>query len=785
MKIEKINCKFRQMSVWILRHRMLVVGLFALLVAFSFVGTKRIVMKTSFDDYFVSDDPMLLKTDEFKSIFGNDYYVAVLVKNKDVFSKRSLTLIRELSNELKDSLSYADKVTSLTDLEFAVGTEEGMTIEQIVPEEIPSDADGLNEIKRKAYSKPYLSKKLVSKDGTMTWIMVKLRPFPADSVWKKTSDIAPDMVTGKEAGRIITKAKYAELSPNAAGMPYMSYEKFVYLKGEMGRLFAIAFLVSIVVMLVVTRSLRGVVAPLITSICALLIGFGIIGWTGLYIDMSTAMIAVILTFACSIAYNIHLYNFFKTRFVETGRRRASITDAVGETGWGVLLSGLTTVAAMMTFLSMSIVPMKAIGLNTSLCLLSVLLTCLVVTPVLLSLGRDRKPHANMSHSFEGYVGDHFERFGGFVMRNHRRIVVVSSVLTLFCGIGLFFIEPAFDVEKTMGRKVEYVKKFLDLCDTELGSMYSYDLMITLPHADDAKKPENLKRLDQLATITEGYLLTKRHNSVTDIIKDMNCTLNGGKQQFYRIPDDADMVAQLLLLYENAGGTESEYWMDYDYRRLRLQVEIKNYNSNEAEKEMDALQAEARRLFPQAHISMVGNIPQFTVMQQYVERGQMWSMLLSVLVIGVILVLVFSSWKVGLVGMIPNLAPAVIVGGMMGWLDYPLDMMTASLIPMILGIAVDDTIHFINHSHVEYNRCGSYADAIKGTFRTEGLAIVMSTVVVSATFAGFMSSNATQMVNWGILAVAGMVSALLADLFLTPILFKYLRVFGKEKKTNSQ
>ena len=785
MKIEKINRKFRQTAEWILRHRLLVAGLFALLVAFSFVGTKRIVMKTSFDDYFMSDDPMLLKTDEFKSIFGNDYYVAVLVKNKDVFSKRSLTLIRELSNELKDSLSYADKVTSLTDLEFAVGTEEGMTIEQIVPEQIPSDAAGLKEIRRKAYSKPYLSKKLVSKDGTMTWIMVKLRPFPADSVWKKTSDIAPDMVTGKEAGRIITKAKYAELSPNAAGMPYMSYEKFVYLKGEMGRLFAIAFLVSIVVMLVVTRSLRGVVAPLITSICALIIGFGIIGWTGLYIDMSTAMIAVILTFACSIAYNIHLYNFFKTRFVETGRRKASITDAVGETGWGVLLSGLTTVAAMMTFLSMSIVPMKAIGLNTSLCLLSVLLTCLVVTPVLLSLGRGRKPHANMSHSFEGYVGDHFERFGGFVMRNHRRIVVVSSVLTLFCGIGLFFIEPAFDVEKTMGRKVEYVKKFLDLCDTELGSMYSYDLMITLPHADDAKKPENLKRLDQLATITEGYLLTKRHNSVTDIIKDMNCTLNGGKQQFYRIPDDADMVAQLLLLYENAGGTESEYWMDYDYRRLRLQVEIKNYNSNEAEKEMDALQAEARRLFPQAHISMVGNIPQFTVMQQYVERGQMWSMLLSVLVIGVILVLVFSSWKVGLVGMIPNLAPAVIVGGMMGWLDYPLDMMTASLIPMILGIAVDDTIHFINHSHVAYDRCGDYGNAIRSTFRTEGLAIVMSTVVVSATFAGFMSSNATQMVNWGILAVAGMVSALLADLFLTPILFKYLRVFGKEKKTNSQ
>ena len=779
MKIENINRKFRQLAVWILRHRLLVMGLFALLIAFSFVGTKRIVMKTSFDDYFVSDDPMLLKTNEFKSIFGNDYYVAVLVKNKDVFSKRSLTLIRELSEELKDSLSYADKVTSLTDLEFTVGTEEGMTIEQIVPDEIPSDEASLKEIRRKAYSKPYLSKKLVSKDGTMTWIMVKLRPFPEDSVWKKTSDIAPDMLTGKEAGHIIGKAKYAKLSPAAAGMPYLSYEKVVYLKHEMGRLFLIAFLVSIVVMIVVTRSLRGVIAPLLTSVFGLLISFGVIGWTGLYIDMTTAMIAVILAFACSIAYNIHLYNFFKTRFVETGRRKASITDAVGETGWGVLLSGLTTIAAMMTFLSMKIVPMQAIGVNTSLCLLSVLITCLIVTPVILSFGKDRKPSIDVSKSLEGYVGGRFEQFGSFVLRRHRPIFIVSVAITLFCGIGMFSIEPAFDIEKTMGRKVEYVKKFLDLCDTELGSMYSYDLMITLPHADDAKKPENLKRLDRLATITESYPLTKRHNSVTDIVKDMNCTLNGNNPQFYRIPDDANMVAQLLLLYENAGGTEAEYWMDYDYKRFRLQLEMKDYNSYEAEKEMNALEQEAQRLFPDAHVTVVGNLPQFTVMQQYVERGQMWSMLLSILVIGIILVLIFGNWKVGLVGMIPNIAPAIIVGGMMGWLDYPLDMMTASLIPMVLGIAVDDTIHFINHCHVAYDRYGNYQQAVNRTFRTEGLAIVMSTVIVSATFAGFILSDATQIRNWGILAVAGMVSALLADLFLTPVLFKYLRVFGKK------
>lgn len=192
----------------------------------------------------------------------------------------------------------------------------------------------------------------------------------------------------------------------------------------------------------------------------------------------------------------------------------------------------------------------------------------------------------MSKSFEGYIGNRFEQFGSFVICHHRGIVALSVVLTIFCGIGLFFIEPAFDIEKTMGRKVPYVNKFLNLCETELGSMYAYDLMITLPHDNDAKKPRNLQKLDLLSKIADDYKLTKRHNSITDIVKDMNCTLNGNKQQFYTIPNNADMVAQLLLLYENAGGTESEYWMDYNYKRLRLQIELKDYNSNEAEKEMN-------------------------------------------------------------------------------------------------------------------------------------------------------------------------------------------------------
>lgn len=781
MKIGKINQWFKELARTMVHHRVNFLVAFLLLIVFGIAGMKRIYFQTSWDSYFVADDPMLLKTDEFKSIFGNDYYVAVLVQNEEgLFSKDRLELIRELSNELRDSISYSEKITSLTDIEFMVGNDEGMAIEQIVPDDIPSDAEALEAIRIKAYSKPNTAKKLISKDGTMSWIMLKLRPFPADSVWKAESSTSPEMLTGVETERIITKEKYASLQPNAAGMPWMTYKKTQYISSAMSTMMMIAVFVCLIVMAFITRSLRGVLIPLFTAASSIVIAFGIIGWLGLYMDQSTTMIAILLTFAIAIAYNIHIYNFFRTRLIQTNDRKQSVIDAIAETGWPVFFSGLTTLAAMMTFLSMNVVPMKAMGINTAICIISALISCIVITPIILSYGKNRKVARDFNNSFEGKAGKAFDRFGGWVLRKHKLIILIVVIVTIISGIGVYRIEPAFDVERTMGRKVEYVDKFLDLCDTELGSMYSYDLMIVLPNNDEAKDPENLKKLEQLEKIVEGYELTKRHNSVLDIIKDMNCTLNGNEESFYTIPENPEMVAQLLLLYENAGGTESEYWMDYDYRRLRLQIELNHFNSREAEFEMMDIQNKARELYPGAEVSAVGNLPQFTVMQQYIEIGQMKSMLWSVLIIGVLLMLVFGNWKLGLIGMIPNLAPAIFVGGLMGWMDFPLDMMTACIIPMVLGIAVDDTIHFINHGHLEFDRKGNYTYAVRKTFHIVGLSIVMSTVIISAVFSGFMSCTAIQFRNFGVLAVAGMLSALAADLFITPILFKYLKVFGKER-----
>ena len=786
MKIEKVNHWFAGLGRYILSLRWGILALFALVFALGVVGIKRMYLTSSSESYFLEDDPVLKKTDEFKAIFGNDAYVAVLTTSDNIFSASNLSLIRQLSNELRDSLSYAEKVTSLTDIEYMTGTEDGMQIEQIVPEDIPSDPHALAAIRAKAYAKQNVAERLISRDGRQSWILVKLRPFPADSVWMKESGArSPEAVTGDELRKIVTKSEYTALHPRGTGMPYINREKNRWIGGELPRVMGIATLLATLVLIIMTRSVRGVVVPLITAVGSIVIVYGALGFLRYKIDSSMLLVPMLLAFAVAIAYNIHIYSFFRRRFCTHGERKRAVVETIEEMGWPILFSALTTFVALLSFLVVPVLPLHFVGIATSSGVLLTFFITLTVMPAVLSFGKDKKvKEGEQIAEGEGFLDRMLQRLAEHtVLRHGKGILIASFLITGFFAYGFTRIETAFDVEKTMGRGIPYVKNMLEVGESELGSVYSYDIMIEYPEkeAGKVKSPEVLRALDSLSTYLHHYPLTKRTTSVLNILKDLRQTTNGGDPHYYAVPETNDEAAQLLLLYENAGGTESEYWIDYDYRRLRTMVELKTYNSAEVERELAEAKVHAEQLFPGATVTMVGSMPQFTAMMQYVVRGQISSFLISLLIIGVLMMLVFGSVRIGLVGLIPNIMPALIVGGLMGWMGYPLDMMTATIMPMILGLAVDDTIHFINHSHLEYDRHGSYRRAILRSFRTIGTPIVMTSVVIAANFSVYMTSVANTFFNMGLLSVVGVLTALLADLFITPVLIRQFRLFGKEDK----
>ncbi len=785
MKIQKINDWFERRATGIIKRRWLIIVLFITVVAIGFNGLRSLNVESSWENFFLEDDPVLVKSEEFKEIFGNDNFVAVLTECENSFTKESLELIRDLSNELMDSVSYAEKITSLTDIEFMTGTEYGMQVEQIVPDVIPSNKQALNAIKIKTFSKPRTAERLVSKDGKQTWIILKLRNFPKKEIWEKEANpVDPGYLTGTEAEKIISKEKYKAISPRATGMPYVAYKKQNYFGKEAGKVMGMALLLAIIVLIFATKSFRGVAVPLVTSVSSIVIIYGALGYIGYPIDSGMISVPIMLSLAVAIAYNIHIFTFFKRNFFIHGKRKKAIIEAVSEMGWPILFSALTTMGALLTFLIIPMKPLQFVGFATASCVLLTFFIVVLLMPALLSFGKDRTPHPAFKEKGGRWLDLKLGKLGEFVLRYPKMIITVSALIIGFLIVGATKVESAFDIEKTMGRNIPYVSDLLDISDSELGSLYSYDLLIEFNENGVAKQPENLQKLEQVESYAQDFILTKKTTSVLNIIKDLNQTLNENNEDFYRVPDNENQVAQMLLLYENSGGTESEYWMDYDYKRLRLMVELSTFNSGEAERELADIQKMASQLYPDAQVTVVGNLPQFTSMMQYVVKGQVQSFAFALIVIMLLLMIVFGSVRTGLIGLIPNIAPAIAVGGVMGWLGIPLDMMTATIIPMILGLAVDDTIHFINHGQLEFNRSRNYNKSINKTFKTVGVALLLATIIISANFLVYTTSTANNFINLGMLAVVGMFAALIADFFITPILFKWFKIFGEEESINT-
>jgi predicted RND superfamily exporter protein len=236
----------------------------------------------------------------------------------------------------------------------------------------------------------------------------------------------------------------------------------------------------------------------------------------------------------------------------------------------------------------------------------------------------------------------------------------------------------------------------------------------------------------------------------------------------------------------SGGEGAEDWADYDYRTLHLSVQVDKPSYSPAfEEKLDGLITFAENRLPEgSKATIVGDIPILMKLVNMLTDGQMKSILAAFLAITLMMMLILKSFLVGLISMIPNVFPVVITIGVMGLLGIPLDFSTIMIAPMIIGIAVDDTVHYFIHFKQEFSKCGSYTDANGMTFQRVGYAIVFTSVVLMFGFSIFCLSNIKSMFHLGLVSSVGIFSALVADLFITPVLFVRLKPFGKPQETEA-
>ncbi|MBR1405240.1 MAG: MMPL family transporter [Treponema sp.] len=803
MKVTYINKIFAKLGAWQIRFRWAILFVICAVSVVCLTGLPKLTMANNEEDWFEDWEQVKVDSDHFKDIFGSDDSIMVLVQADDVFAPRVLAAIERLGERLENEVPYADEATSIMNIKIPVGTEDAIDIRNPFEDGIPSDTAQLQAKKDFILSRESLVNNIVSDDARETWILLSLEKYEGGIEFATEAIARPaQKIILEEAAR--SDGSYT-FKPT--GMSYSEMEENDVVARECAVRVLSGFAVMLLCLILFVRSLRGVIVPLVATVLGIGSVLGLSAHLGVTADSNMITLPILLGMALSVGYSIHFVNSFRMHFRRTGLRTESVIKAVEETGWPILFTVITTVASLVSFLFAGIGPIRWVGGISSSIVFAVYLYVIVFIPILMSFGGDFKGQSPLG---EGVAengstlacgrlergGDFppsgatsadmaFARFGEKVTRHAKLVALVSALVIAAMIPGIFRISVNMDYTEMMGAKIPYVARILDMLSGKLGSLYSYDVMIEFDDEEAFKSAEHFLALDALEQELGRLGLTKisgtkpRVTSACGMMKEINRMFNGDDPHFYAINTDEGVIAQNLLFY----GDSFTDWFDIDsdnFGVTHVHVELAGYDANTIVGDINGAKAAAERLFPGAKVSIVGEVVEYAEMNHKLVTAELKSFSLSFVIIAVLLILAFSSLKTGLIGMIPNLAPVVVVGGVMGYAGFSLDMLTMTIMPMILGIAVDDTIHFINHIKYELELTGDLTQAIVISFREIGKTMGMTTFILCAMFFVYLFSPLNCLSRVGLLAIVGLASALIADYTLTPALMYIVRPFTKRR-----
>ena len=789
MNISSVNKIFFKIGEIQLRWRWIILGAIILFTAFCFSGLPKLKMANNEEEWFEDWEQVKIDSDRFKEIFGSDDAIMVMVQADDVFAPEVLAGIERLGRRLEEEVPYADKATSIVTAEIPIGSEESIEIKSPFEDGIPSDPAELKAKKDFILSRESLVNNIVSDDSKETWVILSLEnydggvEFAAENIARPAQKVILEE-NEKAAGAYTLKP---------TGMSYSEMEENDVVAQECKTRVLSGFFVMLLCLVIFVRSLRGVIVPLVATVAGIGSVLGLSAHLGYVADSNMITLPILLGMALSVGYSVHFVNSFRMHFRRTGARRDSVVKAVGETGWPILFTVITTIASLISFLFSGIGPIRWVGGISASIVFSVYLYVIVFIPILMCFGKDleRVSAKTVPEPFSLRTGatsadNAFARFGEKVTRHSKIVALLSAFIILAMVPGIFKISVNMDYVEMMGNKVPYVERLLSVLSGKLGSLYSYDVMISYDDSDAFKSAEKMKNLEALEEKLGKLKLTKisggkpRVTSACQMLKEINRMFNDDDLAFYALSDDDAVTAQNLVFYSDS----FEDWFDTesdDYGTTHIHVELAGYDANVIVSDIEGAKSSAKELFPDAKISIVGEVVEYAEMNHKLVSAELKSFSLSFVIIAILLILAFSSLGTGLIGMIPNLAPVIVVGGVMGYAGYSLDMLTMTIMPMILGIAVDDTIHLINHIKLQLEKNGDYKEAVVVSFREIGKTMGMTTFILCAMFFMYTFSPMGCLFRIGILAMIGLASALLADYTLTPALIALIKPFGKKIK----
>ena len=722
-------------------------------------GARFLSFATDYEIWFSDDNPQYLDFSSIQKTFVKSDNVVILITPKDgkVFNQQTLDSVEWLTNAAWQ-IPFSTRVDSLSNFQYTYAVEDDLVVEDLIKGAINLSPQQLTKIKNIALSEPLLLNSAISSDASVTAVNVTINlpkgdPEGSPKVTGFTRDLIKQL-----------KERNPDIEVRLTGLVVMDNAFMEASMGDMGSLTLIMFSLILVGLLFFLRSITATLSILVVIIMSIVSTMGFAGWLGVQLTpVSAAAPTIVMTIVVANAVHILITMIHNMR---SGlEKRLALSESLRVNMQPVILATITTVVGFLTMHFSDVPPfhhlanMVAAGVLVSFLLsMTFLPWLLMLLPVRIKVS-DNKGQAKMKALAE------------FVINKRKQVLISMSLLTVLAAalipmnivndkIWEFFDESvAFRVDT-------------DYASEHLTGPYYLEYGLASNQTGGISNPEYLSMLDQYKTWLYQQDEVVHVNILSDIMKRLNKNLHNDDQSMYTLPADRELAAQYLLLYEMSlpYGLDLNNQINVDKSSTRVTVSLHTLSNNE----MIDFNHRAQTWLDENAPGITHSVgsPQFMFSHISLRTvTQMTSgVAFALLLISVLILISLRSFKIGLISLVPNLVPPMISFGLWALLVGEVGFALALSVSMIIGIIVDDTVHFLSKYMRGRREKGlTSEEAIRFAFENVGPALVITTAVLTAGFSVLMLSTFKLNFELGLITAMTITIALIIDFLLLPAL----------------
>ena len=758
----------KQIVEFAFNHRKLIFGISVLLSLVSLYFFVQIRIDNSIETLSIDDDPTLLLLQQGEKTFGGNEFVVISFKGDDIFSPQVLSMIDGMTKDI-ERIENVESVLSLTNAEVAKDDEKGLGTSLLIPED-DMDHGEANTLKQKAISNRMYEKLLYSKDGNATSIIAWIVPLGSDDAarWRLVNAIKEVLNTHKDGRQFYLY-----------GLPV--YQQVLYKISIEDQLVLPSILSFIVgcILLVIFRDIRLVIVPFIVIGMSTLWSMGFFTMEGNTLDVVTFVVPSVLLIVC-LCDAVHIISEYRETVTQGADRVELLKAIIARIGMPIMLTSLTTAVGFFSLATSHIRSIRNFGLYTGLGVIFAFFVSVALLPLVMALipiKKNRKNDDRTLAAFERFLS----RLAGWILQHRGSVIGGTIVVVAVCVAGSLRLESNMMIlgmlKKNVAKEIIDAQHFVDV---EMGGSCEFDVLLKGDRPGSVLTPETLKMIDRIQDRFIKMAGALKSWSITDYLKEMNQVINNNDPAYYRIPDTQGEIDELMTIYSLDGkddDLEEVVSFDRDAARIRLFTATAP-DSKESRIRTDELETALKEESSGSEVSV-----------KFTGRGIVWidmveslitemtkTFSLAFILIFCLMFILFRSWKLGVISAVVNIIPIIVTFGCMGWFHIDLNMVTAMMPSIAIGIAVDDTIHFIWRFEKEFRRHGTYHKAVIHTLETVGKPIVITTILICIGFMVMVFSRLSVLTEFGLLLSLTVAAALLSDLFVAPVLMLLFRPF---------